>query len=169
MALYTPSNLPLTHLRCSRALLVAVLTLGSASISRAEAQVVRTPQGVVEFIGLRSWTVDMIRDSMRVHAPGEPLCQCAGVLRGLGFPAAAATGVGGDTTVVLLVEPAFADRIQRRVVPADSTSPDRWPVAQRLLAVGRGHPWQSAVQLGDWWTAAIPSVVRSYDRSCATR
>src|SRR2546426_4254089 len=43
----------------------------------------RTPQGIVEVVGLRRWTVQMIQDSAAKYAPGQDLAShaCAAVLR----------------------------------------------------------------------------------------
>jgi hypothetical protein len=105
--------------------LVGIILAAPASLS---AQVVDTPDGAVEFIGLERWTIPMIRDSMAVHAPGEPLGQCAAVLRQLGFVSASARLIeesdGTRRIVVTVVEPHRADRIRLRT-PAGDSLPDR--------------------------------------------
>ena len=90
---------------CSSSLAIAlVLRVGAAM-----GQEVETPAGAVEFVGLHHWTIQMIQDSMKVHAPGKPLGECAAVLRALGFPSAQSLGWtsadGRSSTLVLLVEP----------------------------------------------------------------
>jgi hypothetical protein len=129
------------HLVTSAALAVVAPALASA-------QAVDTPAGRVEFVGLRRWTVDMIRDSMRVHAPGKPLGQCAAVLRGLGFPSAETIGFGGtDYTLVMLVEPQDSARVRYRREPRDSQPVvAAWAEGYRLLRENR-LAFQSAVQL----------------------
>lgn len=129
---------------CAAALLLGVGTAGSA-------QVVDTPEGTVEFIGLQSWTVQMIRDSMAVHAPDKPLGQCAGELVALGFPSAQALDIGGKQTVVLVVDPAHAGKIQPRRVVGDSASPVRWPELTRLDTLRHGHALGSAVVWRHIW------------------
>jgi hypothetical protein len=91
-------------------------------VTRADAQ--SETANEVEFIGLKRWTVQMIRDSMAVHAPGQPLGHCAAVLRMLGFASADAREVRiagqAPLTVVTLVEPEDSARVRPRPVPADS-------------------------------------------------
>ena len=119
--------------------------------SFASAQVVVTPQGQVEFIGLKRWTVQMIRDSMAVHAPGKPLGQCAVVLRNLGFPSADAREVriAGEPalTVVTLVEPEDSARVRPRPAPADSVADlPQWAPATRIFR-GDNYAFQVALNL----------------------
>lgn len=108
----------------SRVLPVVALLAGAHG---ATAQVVQTPQGAIEFVGLERWSVQMIRDSMAVHAPGEPLGRCAAMLLKLGFPAASVNDVsslmGHPYTVVTLVEPARAARVRHRPTPHTARPP----------------------------------------------
>src|SRR5450759_1289309 len=72
----------------------------------AVGQEVETPAGVVEFVGLHRWTIPMIQDSMKVHAPGQPLGRCAAVLRALGFPSAESlytTSPDGRSSIVVVL------------------------------------------------------------------
>jgi len=65
----------------------------------------------------------MIQDSMRVHAPGKPLGQCAAVLRTLGFPSAQSlylTSNGLTSTIVILVEPRDSALVRRRTIPGNA-------------------------------------------------
>jgi hypothetical protein len=89
----------------------------------------------------------MIRDSMRVHALGKPLGQCAAVLRGLGFPSAETIGFGGtDYTLVMLVEPQDSARVRYRREPRDSQPiVAAWAEGYRLLRENR-IAFQTAVQ-----------------------
>ena len=104
--------------------LAIALTLPWAT---AISQEVETPAGVVEFVGLHHWTIQMIQDSMKVHAPGKPLGQCAGVLRTLGFPSAQSLGVtsanGRSSTLVLLVEPQDSALVRYRKLPTRERPP----------------------------------------------
>jgi hypothetical protein len=131
--------------------LVLALAFGLGTPMVLPAQVVQTPEGPVEFIGLERWSIPMIRDSMAVHAPGEPLGQCAAVLRQLGFVSASASlsqGPDGQRrTIVTVVEPQRADRIRLRLPSGDSLPNDaEW---QPGIAIYSEHnpAFQSAVQL----------------------
>jgi hypothetical protein len=84
-------------------------------------QQIETPAGIVEFVGLHQWTIQMIQDSMKVHAPGQPLGHCAAVLRALGFPSAQSLYMtspeGRSSTLVILVEPKDSSRVRYRRLP----------------------------------------------------
>jgi hypothetical protein len=103
---------------------VLALAFGLGTPMVLPAQVVQTPEGPVEFIGLERWSIPMIRDSMAVHAPGVPLGQCAAVLRQLGFVSASALlrqdPDGQRRRIVTVVEPQRAERIRLRLPPGDS-------------------------------------------------
>jgi len=76
---------------------VSMIVASAAPISSAQAQARRpalrtvsyeSPKGRVDVIGLRRWSLDMLRDSVRKHRPGIELhdAACAAVLRDvLGF------------------------------------------------------------------------------------
>jgi hypothetical protein len=108
---------------CSSTLAIALAFPGATAMS----QEVETPAGVVEFVGLHHWTIQMIQDSMKVHAPGEPLGQCAAVLRALGFPSAQSLGMtsaeGRSSTLVLLVEPQDSALVRYRKLPTRERAP----------------------------------------------
>jgi hypothetical protein len=108
---------------CSSSLAIAL----AFPVSAAMSQEVETPAGVVEFVGLHHWTIQMIEDSMKVHAPGKPLGQCAAVLRALGFPSAQSLGWttadGRSSTLVLLVEPQDSALVRYRKPPARKSIP----------------------------------------------
>jgi hypothetical protein len=133
----------------SRVLPVLLVLLLSAGWLAA--QVVETPEGRVEFIGLEHWTIPMIRDSMAIRAPGMPLAEAAAVLKELGFVSAAARIVeapnGARLTIVTVVEPHRRDRIRPRVAGGDSL-PDRaeW-IAGIELFRDHNQSFQSAIQL----------------------
>jgi hypothetical protein len=105
---------------------------------RAPAQVVTTPEGQVEFIGLKRWTVQMVRDTMAKRAPGQPLGQCAGVLQSIGFASASSLHElqpdGTEYVVVTVVEPEDRDRVHLRPPPPDSLPDVRsWRPMTRLF------------------------------------
>jgi hypothetical protein len=102
----------------------------------------------IEFIGLKRWTVEMIRDTMAVKAPGLPLGRCAEVLREIGFPSASSAEfdrAGSRHIVVTLVEPADSARVRPRPEPADS-APDvpEWREAAAVFRT-RNFAFQAAV------------------------
>ncbi len=101
-------------------------------------QQIDTPAGVVEFVGLHRWTIPMIQDSMKVHAPGKPLGQCAGVLRGLGFPSAQSLRMipvkGRSSTFVIVVEPQDSALVRYRKPPTGKSAlPPTWRNGYRIL------------------------------------
>jgi hypothetical protein len=71
--------------RTGRALAAAIVLLSGTRPVRAQA---RPDTATIEFIGLKRWSVEMIRDTMAVRAPGQPLGECAVVLQRIGFPSA---------------------------------------------------------------------------------
>jgi hypothetical protein len=119
-------------------------------------EILETSAVRLELIGLKRWTLAMIRDSLARYAPGDSLTShaCAAILRGkLGFADAAVQyyppGFAGNTKgyfAVPVVEPQDSARVRYRARPRDSV-PDRpdWAAA---LAVFRkqNHVFQSAIQ-----------------------
>ncbi|HEX6748926.1 MAG TPA: hypothetical protein VF092_16630 [Longimicrobium sp.] len=140
---------PLTLL--PRAVAASMLLLAAmAGAARAQAAPDTTPD--IEFIGLRRWTVQMIRDTMAVKAPGAPLGQCAVVLEAIGFPSASSAEFirdGHRHIVVTLVEPADSARVRLRVERPDSSS-DRpgWREVDSLFRA-RNPAFLTAVSLVD--------------------
>lgn len=113
--------------------LVALVAIGSAQPAHASAQTppgtlgvesYASPQGLVEVLGLRRWTLDMLRDSVRARRPGVELhdAACMVVLRdSLGFPdalvrelnyAARANARAERFLVIKLVEPGDTARVR---------------------------------------------------------
>lgn len=123
----------------------AIVLLSGARPLRAQAA---PDSATIEFIGLKRWTVEMIRDTMAVKAPGQPLGQCAAILQGIGFPSAGSTEFdrpGSRHIVVTLIEPADSGRVRLRPEPADSM-PDvpPWREAAALFRT-RNPAFQAAV------------------------
>jgi hypothetical protein len=80
------------------------------SIFCSDAQVINTMEGKVEFIGLKQWSIEMIKDSLEKYVPnGHGLSGCAGELTtSLHFADASVIRYMDDTsyyTVITLVEP----------------------------------------------------------------
>lgn len=106
----------------ARALLFLVIIL-----SLAEAQVVNTDKGKVEFIGLKRWSVRMIEESLAVYAPkGHGLWGCAAELVGnLHFADASVirySEYSAFYTVITVIEPQDSTRIQYRPKPSGSSA-----------------------------------------------
>ncbi len=94
----------------------------------AYGQVLETPDGQIEFIGLKSWNAKQLYEKLVAISPSEPLC-----MAGLAKLGAAASSVNGQRqgdrmfTLVIVVEPQFSARIKRRPAPPEEVSaPERW-------------------------------------------
>ncbi len=119
-------------------------------------ETLETPEVRLELIGLKRWTLAMIRDSLARYAPGDSLTShaCAAILRGkLGFADASVeyypAGFDGRTKgyfAVPLVEPQDSARVRYRARPRDSI-PDRadWAVAIAIFRK-QNQAFQSAIQ-----------------------
>lgn len=135
--------------------------------ARSAAQVVQTANGPVEFIGLKRWTVEMIRDTMAVKAPGQPLGQCAAVLQKVGFPAASSNHImnedGTEYVVVTVVEPHDRARVREKPLFADSLPAiHAWHEATEIFRSSnrgfqRAVSWYDLHRSGD--TTAIRQIV----------
>lgn len=93
----------------------------------AYAQVaVQQPGHTVEVLGLRSWTLEMLQDSLDKHEPGMSLAShaCAAVLRyELGFADASYTmhsRNGVRHAIIAVVEPQDSARVRYRAVEMDT-------------------------------------------------
>lgn len=116
-------------MRSSLFALAAIASAATASPGWSQA-VVDTPEGRVEFIGLKKWTVQMVQDSFALHAPGVSLASyaCAAALRSdLRFADASVqvypAGFGdrdGRYVVITVVEPSDSARVRYRDVPPDT-------------------------------------------------
>jgi hypothetical protein len=126
-------------------------------VSLASAQVLPTPEGKVEFIGLHHWTPEQVRDTLA--ALDVPLTSgaCAAVLElEVGFPQAAVNRYSYtdssslNHSVITLVEPEESDRVRYLPPPADSLGPrERWSEAYDFLEGSRGWAWNVGVQYRD--------------------
>lgn len=98
----------------------------------------------VEIIGLHRWTVSMIQDSLRVHAPKDSLLShaCAAVLRdklrfadaSVAVYPAAYTHAAKDYMAVTVVEPQDSARIRYRPEPRDTARDvPAWAPVRRVL------------------------------------
>ena len=117
-------------------LLVLLLALGAFS-APVRAQVIETPRGTVEFIGLKSWTPEMISTKLGYDSP-DKMHHCAAQLKDkLGFADASVihyiTTLAdlGDKeklyTVITVVEPGDAGQVQYKPKPIESiATPAEW-------------------------------------------
>ena len=115
------------------------------ALGRAQ-QVIETPEGRAEVIGLKRWTAAMLADSLGLRAPGVSLFQtreCTKALTDrLHFSSVfiekeirgGAPGAPAFSVVIRLVEPQDSGRIRWAVEPRDS-QPDRpeWLELRRVL------------------------------------
>jgi hypothetical protein len=130
------------------------LIVGYATVPAA-AQIIETPEGRVEFIGLHHWTPQQVRDTLATLQPDVSLSSsaCAAILQmQAGFPQAAvnrfaaADGHFEAHVVITLVEPQEGDRVRYLAPPIDSLpSRERWEEAHALILGGRGA-WGLAMQ-----------------------
>jgi hypothetical protein len=144
------------RLRLHRAVIPFVLLLLS---SPAAAQQAGQGTTIVEILGLRTWTREMVEDSVARFQPGVSLGEhaCAVILRdSVGFANAASTEVsmGGDTTwrVLSVVEPARAAQVRFRAYRATRPQVEEWADVFAVLEAHRaaiGSLQYPAVLLGD--------------------
>lgn len=115
--------------RSARLVLRAAATIFAfhAAPHGAHAQVVvQEPGHTVEVVGLRTWTLEMLQDSLDTHAPGMSLAShaCAAVLRyELGFADASFTmhnRNGVRHAIIAVVEPQDSARVHYRAVEMDT-------------------------------------------------
>lgn len=140
--------------------LISILVLPTAGRAQATLRVhneiLETPTVRLELIGLKRWTIAMIRDSLARYAPGDSLTShaCAAILRGkLKFADAAVEyyppGFVGNTKgyfAVPVVEPQDSARVRYRARPRDSV-PDRGDWAAALTVFKKHNQvFQSAIQ-----------------------
>lgn len=127
-------------------------------------QVIETEEGPVEFIGLRHWTPEQVRDTLRSVRPDLSLhsAACAAVLQHeIGFPAASvgsirAPWVPEGYTAITLVEPEEAHRVRYAEPPPDSLGPvEGWDEAYELFP-GRRWAWAMAIQKVDEGGRSLP-------------
>lgn len=115
------------------------------------AQVVETPQGMVEFVGLEQWSVSQVMDSIAVRTPDARPAQYAMALRELGFARAQATPLlevqPDPVTLITVVEPHRTEMVRLRS-GLDTTRelPPRWAGLAGVLRE-EGVSFQSAVNL----------------------
>lgn len=127
----------------SVAAFVSLLFVGAAHAQPVQpSAVITAPNGtVVEVIGLRRWTVQMIQDSLDRYSPGDSITKhnCAAVMRyKLRFADASAITVSGynaSPRMVLVVrEPQDSGLVKYRDLPLDSAPVHpRWGTAVKQL------------------------------------
>jgi len=114
--------------RCSA--IALAISLAPCALAAQDA---RKGATIVEILGLRSWTRQMVEDSVAKYQPGISLADhaCAVILRdSLGFADAASItmSMGGDTTwsVLPVVEPALKDRVRFRTFASERPKVAAW-------------------------------------------
>ncbi len=133
----------------TRLILMWLALLGLVGV--ALGQVLEIPKGQVEFIGLRSWTARQLYDKLVEADPRNPLCMVG--LDRLGFAASSVNKeLQGDRmfTLVIAVEPQFADRIKRRPLPLEGLpAVDRWADVLESIRLNLDD-YMTALQLYDY-------------------
>ena len=117
-----------------RLLLLLLITIGFSSVGRS--QVVETSKGKVEFIGLEQWTPSIVQAKLGYNST-DALHYCAAELKEkLGFPDSVVAIYPEDGklyTVITVVEPQYAERVQYRLEPSTAIpTPAEW---RDLLAI----------------------------------
>jgi hypothetical protein len=133
-------DIPVNFTRLTRAatFVVASATLAHC-VSGQSPTVLRDDNGsLVEFVGLKRWSLAMVVDSARKYAPKEKLTAhvCAEMFREqLRFPDAASFLFAGtpERWLVIVREPADSSRVRFRTVGSDTTNP-----SQALNYLGSG-------------------------------
>lgn len=123
---------------------VTCLTVSIAAPAPASGQEPDRKVIIVEILGLRSWTREMVEDSVAKYAPGVSLEDhaCAVILRdSVGFADAASIGLsfGGDTTwtVLPVVEPELRGLVRFRAYNVKRPRLDEWG---DVFAILEGNP-----------------------------
>jgi len=133
----------------ARANLIWITLLGLVGV--AFGQVLEIPKGQVEFIGLKSWTPKQLYDKLVEVDPRNPLCMVG--LDRLGFAASSVNKeFQGDRifTLVIAVEPQFADRIKRRPLPLEGIpAVDGWTDVLESIRLNLDD-YMTALQLYDY-------------------
>ena len=156
--------------------IVTALLVASASLApqRADAQVAYdTPQEHVEVLGLRTWTLAMLRDSIRHRVPGQTLedAACMVILRdSLHFADAMVSHLifksgpnapGTNYLVIKVIEPADAWRVRWAPEPPDNYTVLRPAYAPVVLAV--------TDSLGGLWVGRLMWPLQFYPRDSVQR
>lgn len=153
-----------------RLLLLLLLTIGFCAVGHS--QVIETSKGKVEFIGLEQWSPKMIQEKLGFSSTdGFHFC-AADLKTKLRFADAAvevALEEGKLYTVITVVEPQYAERVQYRPEPSTSMpTPNEWrdllPIAEQKKFINNlldyGQSLKGAVKVerpllenGDksWW------------------
>lgn len=162
-------------MRARKSLLAVCCCLAGLSSLNANAQVVPTSAGSVEFLGLEKWTPQEIERRLG-YKSSDQLHYCAIDLKRLGFPEAAVIGYhenGRRVTIITVIEPQRAGEIVYKPSPAQHISlPKQWTNLYRaagephfleggILDYGRilpnaltDRPWLSDGTRQTWWPAA---------------
>jgi hypothetical protein len=129
--------------------IASVMVILIACCQTALAQIVDTPEGKAEFVGLRHRTPEQVLEMLSKEGGEKPLHLCIATLVKLGFPAAnvRVQWPGGPTSfLVTLIEPEEKARVKKRATPQTSgTFPERWHALKAAIGDGPDLPFQVAV------------------------
>jgi hypothetical protein len=95
-----------------------------AFFSLLSAQIVDTPFGKAEVLGLKNWSLQKVLDLLAAKAPGKSIDKCAVDLKEIGFPDASVKRYmdkdGKFYSVVTVVEPEYAEFVKYRNIPSNT-------------------------------------------------
>ncbi len=121
--------------------LILILLLIIIGCLQAQAQIVETSKGKVEFIGLEKWTTELIQEKLAYKSP-DSFHFCAADLKSkLGFADASVTldsENGKMYTIITVVEPERAGQVNYKPKPTGSVAiPDSWKSLMKLVEMRR--------------------------------
>lgn len=120
----------------------SILLLSLLAVGTSHTQLIQTPSGPLEFVGLRRWTSDSLWQAIYRSAPGQGAHACAAVLKDrFGFADASVLAYPlGDSAiywVVTVIEPEDSLRVRYRSTPVQAEPTLRgWAPVARILRRG---------------------------------
>ncbi len=117
---------------------IVILSIFFMSYSLLQGQVVETPLGRAEVIGLKTWTLQQVLDTLSIKAPGIAIDKCAAILKDVGFADASVVRYLDDRqkfySVVTVIEPRYANFVKYKIAPIDTLEliPD-WQLAVEIF------------------------------------
>ncbi len=126
--------------KSSRWLAILAFITSLSAPAKLASQIVQTPLGTAEVIGLRNWTLQRLLDTLRIRRPGVSIDKCAAELRAIGFPDVLVQRYfdnGKFYSLVAVVEPEMAEFVRYRTLPYDSLPPvPGWEQGYQFLQEG---------------------------------
>ena len=107
-----------------RSMIFFIAAIYFSLFSYSKGQIIDTPYGKAEILGLNSWSLHQLLDTLSIKAPGKSIDRCAAILKRIGFPDASVYRYfnkdGKFYSVVTIVEPQFANFIRYKKIPSDT-------------------------------------------------